>query len=1336
MNLLTHNLIPVDHDPFADEREIEKIIYTNEPQKEMWLACIVGGEDANLSYNESVSLEITGRLNFGAFYQAVNELVLRHEALRSTLSPNGETLIIYKNSPVDLQLTDISTLSEIEQRIELDAFVRREVDMPLDLYNGPLFRAFMHKLGEESWLFTIIKHHIIGDGWSTGVMLEDLSALYNGLFKAAAVKLDASSQLSDYASWQWIYKQTKDYTKTEDYWLKIYKNGAPVLDLPTDRPRRSPRSYKGHRIDQPLPAGLAVQIKNVGAKAGASLVTTLLAAFEVLLYQKSQQTSIVVGLPASGQAASGLTGVVGHCVNLLPLLSHISPKASFTDYLKKRKKEVLDAYDHQQITFGELIRKLYIPRNASRIPLVPVIFNIDMGMDNAVAFDGLDFKLISNPRSYENFELYLNATRSKEGIMLEWSYNTDLFDADTIEEYNNDYLKLLQAIVEAPAISIAQLTGVQQNAVELSVNIGVELHIAADVNLVNLFGKTAVGYADKAAISFGKQKFTYTEVDKQVNKLADFLTQREIGEGDIVAILIDRSVEMVIAMLAVLKAGAAYLPLDPNYPTERVSFMLEDSGAKLLLASQAYQGKHQTAADEVIVEELWPQLATYSTYPAKKIKGDALACIIYTSGSTGKPKGVKITHRNLVNFLLSMQKEPGLTPDDRLLAITTISFDIVGLELYVPLITGAELVIADAEAVRDGRLLLNLIEDNNITVLQATPSSWQMLIDSGLQRRGNLKALSGGEALSKELAEQLLNLTASLWNMYGPTETTIWSAIKQVLPTEKLITIGKAIHNTQLYIMDDEGQPLPVGQPGEIYIGGDGVAQGYLNRAELTAEKFIADTISSTPNSKLYRTGDLGKLLANGDIKCLGRIDNQVKIRGHRIELGEIESFVASINTVKQSVVIAYDDASLKKYLVAFVITDGLAQGPVAKDVVTQWRQELSAYLPDYMLPEEFVAVTAFPLTPNGKVDRKAFTKPERTHAFIGVGKAPVTDAEKLIARIFAKTLGLAEVSLTDDFFALGGHSLLAVKVMVAIEKETGERLPLAAFFNNSTVEKLAALLAGNETGQQWETVVPIKAEGTKPPLFLVHGSGLNLLLFKSIGDNFDADRPLYGIQAIGLTKEVELPDNVEAIAAYHIPEILKIQPEGPYAVAGYSYGGFMAYEIAKQLIAMGKEVSFFGIVDTNAWAAMPPETGLGRILKKIIRQFHKMPFFISSFIKYPKEAIAYQKLVFRRKFPKKNDSAQKPAAHQYTEYEKQLRKKYNQVVDRYRIEPFDIEVSLFKVEKRIYFIDSPKYMGWNKVALKGVKNYTVPGDHNTFRLPPHDRDFARIIQRAMDNDR
>jgi len=1322
---------PVDFNPFEEAQEIEKIIYTNEAQKEIWLACIVGGEDANLSYNESASLEIKGELNFAAFKKAVEDLVLRHEALRATVSPSGELLVVYKNFPIDVALADVSTLTEVERKVEMEAFLRSEIDTPIDIYNGALFKAFMHKTGDDAWFFTIIKHHIIGDGWSTGIMLEDLGRMYSANKNGLAVSLDAPSQISDYASWQANFKLTDEFKKAENYWLELFKNNIPLLDLPTDRVRKSPRSFKGRRIDQAMPATLAAQIKATGAKVGASLVTTLLAAFEVFLYKKTQQTDIVVGLPASGQAASGLTSVVGNCVNLLPLRSHVSPDLPFSEYLKQRKKEVLDAYDHQNLTFGELIRKLYIPRDASRIPLVPVVFNIDMGMDNAVAFDELNIKLISNPRAYENFEIFLNATKSKDNIVLEWSYNTDLFDASTIEDFNKDYLCLLESIAAAPDTRIAALTSVQQDLIEMS--FAEEILIPKGDNLISLFEAAVVNYADKIAVSYQLSSITYAQLNQKVNQLSAYLVKKGIGKQDIVALLVDRSIEMVVSLLAILKTGATYLPLDPIYPEERITYMLADSSAKMVLVSQAHKGKYKTAAIEIVVEEEWPNLAAYSDKnPKENVDNGGVAYVIYTSGSTGRPKGVKLTHLNLVNFLLSMQKMPGVSSNERLLAVTTISFDIAGLELYVPLISGAEVVIAGSEAARDGRQLVNIIAEKDISILQATPSTWQMLVDSGLQYRGNLKALSGGEPISKELADKLLPLTAALWNMYGPTETTIWSTIKQILPDEELVTVGLPIDNTQVYIVDETGKPLPKGSVGEIYIGGYGVAQGYLNRPELTTERFVADGFSNSPGAKLYRTGDLGKILKNGEIQCLGRIDNQVKIRGYRIELGEIESLLSAQRGVKQSVVIAFDDALLNNYLVAFVITDN-GIDKISDPLITEWKSKLAESLPDYMLPEDFVSVAQFPLTPNGKIDRKAFIKPLRKqYATTQSGDLPVTTEEKLIARIFSENLGLSDIKLSDDFFKLGGHSLLAVKVMVAIEKDTGERLPLAIFFNNSTVKKLAALLTDNKAAHTWDTIVPIKTTGERPPLFIVHGSGLNVLNFKAISDNFADDQPFYGVQAIGLAKPAEIPDTVEGIAAYHLSEILNVDPVGPYAIAGYSYGGFIAYEIAKLLIKSGKQVKFFGVIDTNARAAMPPESKMEKLIKKVTRQFRKIPFFIGSFIKYPQEALEYQQYIFKAKLSKQNGIDLK--VERYTAYENQIRLKYNAAMDKYLITPFDIKVSLFRVEKRLYFLDDPRYLGWDKLALKGVKVYNTPGDHKTFLEPPNDKSFADIIQHAVRN--
>lgn len=1041
---------------------------------------------------------------------------------------------------------------------------------------------------------------------------------------------------------------------------------------------------------------------------------------------------MVVGLPSSGQAASGLTDLVGHCVNLLPLKSDINPALSFTDYLKKRKKEVLDAYDHQQFTFGELIKKLYILRDPSRVTLVPVIFNIDMGMDNAVAFDGLEYKLKSNPRAYENFELFLNATGNKDGIILEWSYNTGLFKTETIEAFNKDYNAILEKIIANPDSSLAELSG---REIKNDFAQGEELQIPLNQTISVLIAGTAKKYADKTAITFNKTSLTYQQLDKQVDQLASFLIQQGIKPGDIVGLSLERSMEMVICLLAVLKAGAAYLPLDPEYPLDRIEFMLEDSATKLLLTSKQYKNKYPAKYRQIVIEEIWPQLADQQLLsPSRAIDGDDLAYILYTSGSTGKPKGVKITHGNLVNLLLSIQKTPGINDADRILALTTISFDIAGAELYLPLITGAELVIADTETTKDGRLLLDIIEDKKISILQATPATWQMMLDSGWEKHYPIKAFSTGEALPKDMADKLLPRTDILWNLYGPTETTIWSTIKQVVPGEKVITIGWPINNTQVYIVDEQGKRLPAGMIGELYIGGYGVGKGYLNRPDLTDEKFVADTFSNIPGAMLYRTGDLGKLLESGEILCLGRIDQQVKIRGHRIELGEVESIIAKQTGVKQAVVIAREDTPGYKCLAAYVtLTDG--SDSVTKATIQNWKKSLADTLPAYMVPDDFVALTSFPLTPNAKIDRKTLPMPQVSKTTGALNESiTLTTDEKLISDIWSKILGIKNLKPSDDFFELGGHSVLAVKVMVAIEKKTKKRLPIATLFNNPTIEKLATQLSAGDRGENWDVLVPIKTTGKKEPVFLIHGAGLNILLFKSISEYFDDDQPVYGIQSLGLTREIEIPTSIEEISKRYLKEILEVSPDGPYALAGYSLGGFIAVEITRQLKEIGKEVKFLGVMDTYVGNKYYTNDNTSLLLRKIKRQFYKVPFFAKSFITNPNEAFGYQSNYVKKKVFKLRNAGVTRITDVMTDHEREIHRIYSKALDEYTLTPFDMEVTLFRVEKRLYYLDDPIYLGWNKFALKGVNIQCVPGDHKTFLEPPYSKRFAEIVQQVLDN--
>ncbi|MDB5087982.1 MAG: tycC, partial [Mucilaginibacter sp.] len=833
------------------------------------------------------------------------------------------------------------------------------------------------------------------------------------------------------------------------------------------------------------------------------------------------------------------------------------------------------------------------------------------------------------------------------------------------------------------------------------------------------------------------QKTTYKELNERANQLAAILIKNGVKKGDKVAFSLDRSAEMMISMLAIMKTGAIYIPLDPIFPINRINYMIEDSQAVVLLTSQTYKGKYQSNAKELILEDEWLTINDYpSTDPEITVSGDDLVYILYTSGSTGMPKGVQIAQHNLVNFLYSMQKQPGLTAADKLLAVTTISFDIAGLELFLPLLTGAEIILVDAATAKDGRALLDIIKDEQATVMQATPYTWRIMLEAGWNKTTPLKAICGGEALPAELAERILNFASSLWNVYGPTETTIWSTVKEITNANK-ISIGRPIDNTSIYILDNFLKPLGPGIPGEIYIGGEGVAKGYLNRPELTAEKFVNDPFTKNSGAKMYNTGDLGRFMPNGEIECLGRVDAQVKIRGYRIETGEIEYQLVNGINIKEAVVIARPDNFGIDKLVAFVVVNNNVETVNEAAQVQSWKEALRNSVPDYMVPDNFVIVPAMPLTPNGKVDKKALAKHGISVVNAGNGYvAPRTDVEKLVADIWVEYLGIEKIGVYDNFFELGGHSLIAVQVMTRIEKETGKRLPLAALFETSTVEKLALMLEMDGKSITWDSLVPIKPKGNKMPLYMVHGAGLNVLLFNTLAMNMSPDQPVFGLQAKGLDGVEDPLESIQEIASHYINAILQQNPTGPYALAGYSFGGIIAFEMAKQFEAMGKEVKILAMFDTYAYRSPHYDPPLVKILKRGRFFKDKMKYAFSS-ANGIKDTISDKQVSLKRRLKRawwrlKYGKEQKQEG--FFGYSNKIDEMNNYAEKLYQLKPYNITVEVFRAENRTFYMDDFEFLGWKPYALKGVNIHRIPGEHNTIFKAPNDKIFAQVLQKCLDD--
>jgi amino acid adenylation domain-containing protein len=1144
-------------------------------------------------YNESTAVRLVGELNVAAMEQALNAIIARHEVLRTTIRLTEEQpiAIVHKYWPLRIKRIDLSGLAPVQRAAEVGRLLIDEPRRPHHLETAPGIRAALVRLNPREHVFILMMHHLFCDWASEGVLWRELSSAYRAVSRGEPIAAGRwPIQYGDYAAWQQRRAAEAGFTGDLGFWEEKLRGAPELLDLPSDRPRPSIQSYRGARQRFRLNATLTKALRNCRWREKISLFTVFAAALNTLLYRYTASEDILLGIPVADRERSELQSMIGFLLHTQVLRTELSGSMTFRELLAQMQKGLLELYNHREVPFDQVVRMLQPERSLSRAPLFQVMINWrDQDQDwSFIGLDGLAVESLLSDNRTSKFDLSLFVTDSSDEIWLEAEYNTDLFDDDRIARMFGHYQRLLEAVAADPDHRLAELPLLMESERrQLSEWNATGATYPSDMCIHQLFESQVERTPDAVAVVFGESKVTYRELNERSNQLAHHLRKLGVKADMPVGICAERSIEMIVGVLGILKAGGAYVPLDPGYPRERLAFMLRDSRVTLLVTQAKLRQSLPGDCHILCVDTDWPGIAEEeSSDPDYDLSADNLAYVIYTSGSTGQPKGIEIANRSVVNLLCSMRKKPGLTVDDTLVALTTLSFDIAALELFLPLCVGAKLVIASREFASDGALLLKLLLDSGATVIQATPITFRLLIEAGWKGEPAMKVLCGGEALSRELADQILARRATLWNMYGPTETTIWSSTIQVEPGDGPVPIGQPIDNTQFQILDAAGQLAPIGVAGELHIGGVGLARGYFNRPELTAKKFIPDPFSGDPRARLYKTGDLARYLPDGNIEFLGRIDQQVKIGGFRIEPGEIEAALRQHPAVGQCVVVAREDQAGDKQLLAYVVA---AAGQPAVSI-GELRRFTATQLPDYMIPNAVIWLNCLPLTPNGKVDRKALPAPELGRASSEAGYiAPRTPIEKALAEIWCKVLGLKQVGVRDNFFDLGGHSFRAMRLIGEVDKSLNQKLFVAVFFQNPTIEGMAKVL--QESGQtrsksrskpsRSSYIVPIRPEGSTPPLLLLHGVGGRILGFHELVRHLEPSQRVYGIEYV-ISDSESARLSLEALAAGYIQEIRNVQPKGsPYYLLGYSFGGLLAFEIAQQLIATGHTVGFLGMLDT-----------------------------------------------------------------------------------------------------------------------------------------------------------
>ncbi len=1034
-------------------------------QKAMWFLHELAPDSP--AYHVAVTLRVDSPIDRAAFRRAWQSIVDRHAILRTTFESEGgvPSQVVAGYREVALEEIEAAGWSEdnLRRRVEAD------YEQPFDLEHGPALRVSLYSQAPDRHVLLVTAHHIVLDGWSVWILLDDLFKLYDAERQGRSALLPAAeSTFASFVAWEAQRLAGPDGERLWDFWKSELALPLPTLELPVARQRPALQTFEGATVSFTLPAELTVRLQALARSEGTTLFTLLMTAYQTLLLRYSGQEDLLVGFPSFGRDRPEYANVVGDFINMVVLRGDLSGAPTFRALLSRMHGRVLAAIEHQDFPFPLLVERLASRADPSRSPVFQVVFDLQriqrvgalgplmvQGNDSPVDLGGLSLRPYLMSQQEGQFDLVLQLVEIEGSLHGGLKFNTDLFSHATIERMAGHYRTLLESVLADPDRPVNELEMLPASERDLILNQwnATRADYPAERCVHQAFEAQAARVPAKRAVTFAGASWTYRELNRRANQLARHLQTLGVGPGVLVALSLERSLEMLAAVLGVFKAGGAYVPLDPAYPMERLTFMLEDSGAPVLLLQESLRERWEGGSARIVsMDADWSTIAREDGANLDTVMSSSdLAYVLYTSGSTGRPKGAQISHRSLSNLLEFMSRGPGLTSEDVWVAVTTLSFDIAAVELILPLWVGAHVVIASREVAADGAQLQDLLIEHECTALFATPMTWRLLLAAGWREGRGLKAFTGGEALPPDLAEGLLSRGVDLWNLYGPTETTILSTAEHVATAQPPISIGRPIANTRVYVLDAQLKPVPIGSPGELMIGGDGLARGYLNRPELTAEKFAPDPYGPV-GSRLYHTGDLARYLEDGRLEVIGRLDHQVKIRGYRIELGEIEATLARHPQVRQVIVMAREDRPGDRRLAAYIVP-----APHTVPEAGELRDLVRSALPDYMVPTSFILMESLPQTPNGKVDRNALPAPDAaSREPLPADAAPTSDVEMLLADLWKDVLGVKDVGRYDNFFDLGGHSLGSVQVVTRMAERTGIKLNPAEV-RTQTLGQLAA---------------------------------------------------------------------------------------------------------------------------------------------------------------------------------------------------------------------------------------------------------------------------------------